>query len=77
MTDAPEHIFTLRRVLLVLVLMFMLSFDPAINTQNLRVDRAPIEYVVSARRNRRLRGRRQRREPLRFTSIESYISLQG
>jgi hypothetical protein len=76
-TDAPEKIFTLRRALLVLVLMFMLSFEPAINTQTLRVERTPIEYVVPARRNRRLRGRRHRRVPLRFASIESFLILQG
>ncbi len=70
-----EQVLTIRRVLLVIVLMFMLSFDPAVNTQNLRVERAPIAYIMPGRRSRRLRGRRRFREPLRFTSVESFISL--
>ncbi len=71
----------LRNVLVVLFLVLMLSFDPAINTQTTRIDRAPVEYVISARR-RRLRGRRYRDprqadDPPRFVSIESLYRLEG
>jgi len=71
----------LRNVLVVLFLVLMLSFDPAINTQSVRVDRAPVEYVMTARR-RRLRGRRHRDprhadDPPRFVSIESLYRLEG
>ncbi|MCB2206341.1 hypothetical protein KQI65_16475 [bacterium] len=75
MHSQAEQVLTLRRVLLVVVLMFMLSFNPAMNTQQLRVERAAIEYVMPTRRRRRFRGRRRQREPLRFTSIESFSSL--
>jgi len=70
-----ENVLTLRRVLLVLVLMFMLSFDPVVNTQNLRVERTPVEYIMPRRQRRRLRGRRRFGEPLRFSTVESFSSM--
>lgn len=73
--NPAENVLTLRRVLLVLVLMFMLSFDPAVNTQNLRVERTPVEYIMPRRQRRRLRGRRRLGEPLRFASVESLTSI--
>ena len=73
--STAEGRFPVRRTLLVLVLLFMLSSDPAVGNQQLRVERTPVEYVVPGRR-KGLRGRRGR-VPLRFTSIESTLSLQG
>ena len=85
MMTAPSDMrageFRLRHVLVVLFLVLMLTFDPAINTQSVRIDRAPVEYVMTARR-RRLRGRRsrdprQKDVPPRFVSIESLYRLEG
>ncbi|MDT8323954.1 MAG: hypothetical protein RRA94_07590 [Bacteroidota bacterium] len=75
MNNRPENVFTLRRVLLVLVLMFMLSFDPAVNTQNLRVERTPVEYILPRRQRRRLRGRRHIGDTPRFSTVEVFFSL--
>lgn len=84
--DTRRGELRLRNVLVVLFLVLMLSFDPAINTQTARADRALVEYVMPARR-RRLRGRRLRgrryRDPRhaddlpRFVSIESLYRLEG
>jgi hypothetical protein len=45
----------LRRVLFVLVLLFMLSVNPAPNMLALRVEPVTIEYVAPSRRRRRRR----------------------
>ena len=76
MTDQGDQVLTLRRLLLVIVLMFLLSFDPAVNTNTVRAERTAVEYVMPVRCRRR-RGRRRFREPLRFTSVESLYSIQG
>ncbi|MBN1448028.1 MAG: hypothetical protein JXA28_08860 [Bacteroidetes bacterium] len=67
--------FRLRKLLLVLFLVFMLSFDPGVNTSSVRVDRTAVEYVMPVRR-RRLRRRRFPRSH-RFSSIESLYCLEG
>jgi len=76
MSEQGEQIFTVRRLLLVIVLMFLLSFDPVVNTNTVRAERTVVEYVIPLRYNRR-RGRKRFREPLRFTSVESLYSIQG
>lgn len=76
MTEQGEQVFTLRRLLLVIVLMFLLSFDPVVNTNTVRAERTVVEYVIPQRYTRR-RGRKRFREPLRFASVESFYSIQG
>ena len=76
MTEQHEQVFTVRKLLLVIVLMFLLSFDPVVNTNTVRAERTAVEYVMPVRYRRR-RGRRRFREPLRFTSVESLYSIQG
>jgi hypothetical protein len=76
MREDTGNAFTIRRLLLVIVLMLLLSFDPAINTNNLLAERTAVEYVMPGRKFRR-RGRKRFREPLRFIPVESLYSLQG
>jgi|GEM_PF-4838834 len=68
----------LKKTMLVVALVVMLSFDPAPNLQTLRVERAMVEYVLPGvnrgRRMRTLRGSRRRVVPLpiHFHSIHCY-----
>lgn len=72
---------SLRRVFFVFVLVLMLSFNPVVNTQSMRNERAQVMYVLPRRTRRSLRGRRRRRAALHretmLISYETYLSLQG
>jgi len=75
MNDIVGGELRLRKLLLVLFLVVLLSFDPVINTSTVRLERTAVEYVMPARR-RRLRRRRAPRAHT-FTSIEFLYRLQG
>jgi hypothetical protein len=75
MADNSTGELQMRKLLLVLFLVFFLSFDPVVNTSTLRVERTAVEYVIPARRHR-LRRRRVPRVS-GFPSIESLYRLQG
>ncbi len=84
MAELREAPVSLRRVLFVIALVCMLSLDPVVTQQSVRVERATVEYVLPRRRPRlrgRLRGRlRRHRDPVRhshvFVHSESFHSFQ-
>ena len=73
MERRPTEPLQLRRAAFVLMLVFMLSFNPALNTAAVRIEPVGIEFVVQGKRRRRRRHGRP--AAIAFVTRESSYTL--